>query len=62
MDDKSARISSRRAAVLAYISSLELRTLPAIDHELNPGQNEFGLIVFGHSAPAPADTSNSERA
>ena len=28
------RISVRRASVLAYIASLELRTLPAIEHEL----------------------------
>lgn len=56
------RISSRRASVLAYISSLELRTLPAIDHELEVGQNEFGAIVFGHPTPPPAATTNSEEA
>ncbi len=30
------RISPRRAAVIAYISNLLLRTLPAIDQELHP--------------------------
>ena len=31
------RISNRRAATLAYISSLMLRTLPAIDHDQDSG-------------------------
>lgn len=35
------RISTRRAAVIAYISSLLLRSLPAIDHELNPTGEEL---------------------
>jgi hypothetical protein len=53
------RISSRRASVLAYISSLELRTLPAIDHELNPGQNDFGPIIFGPpDSPSAVVTSD----
>ncbi len=30
------RISPRHAGVMAYINSLQLRTLPAIDKELNP--------------------------
>ncbi len=38
------RISPRRAAVLAYINSLLLRTLPAIEQELHPKSNQ-------HSAP-----------
>jgi len=33
------RISARRAAVLAYITNQLLRTLPAIDRELNPPQD-----------------------
>jgi hypothetical protein len=55
------RISVRRASVLAYIASLELRTLPAIDHELglSEEQDDFGRIVFDppdpiESAPATA--------
>ena len=38
------RIAARRAAVLAYIGNLLLRTLPAIAHETNPqngGPQEF---------------------
>ncbi len=38
------RISPRRAAVLAYINHLLLRTLPAIEQELHPKSNQ-------HSAP-----------
>jgi hypothetical protein len=41
----------RRASVLAYISSLELRTLPAIDHELSLEQDETGPIFFGSPKP-----------
>ena len=37
------RISSRRAAVLAYIGSLLLRTLPAMDAEL--GQDAGPIII-----------------
>ncbi len=42
------RISVRRASVLAYIASLELRTLPAIDHELGYTADDDGMqrIVF----------------
>jgi hypothetical protein len=54
------RISVRRASVLAYIASLELRTLPAIDHELGytNADDEMGPIVFerpANLAPPPAD-------
>jgi hypothetical protein len=47
------RISVRRASVLAYIASLELRTLPAIDHELGLSgeQEDFGRIVFDPPDP-----------
>ena len=34
------RISARQAAVLAYITSQLLRTLPAIDRELNPPEDD----------------------
>src|SRR3984957_20076877 len=42
------RISVRRASVLAYIASLELRTLPVIDHELGlaDGNEDMGPFVF----------------
>jgi hypothetical protein len=52
------RISSRRASVLAHISSLELRTLPAIDHELN-SHDEFRPIIFGPPDP-PSTTATSD--
>jgi hypothetical protein len=46
------RISARRASVLAYIASLELRTLPAIDHELGTDPNdELPRIVFDRPEP-----------
>jgi len=50
------RISVRRASVLAYIASLELRTLPAIDHELNLSEEHegFGRIVFEPPDPIEA--------
>jgi hypothetical protein len=54
------RISARRAAVLAYIACLELRTLRAIDIEASPDQGEFSRIVF--DAPQPIDESSSEPA
>jgi len=40
------RITTRRAAVLAYIASLELRTLPVIELELAPSDDGFQRIVF----------------
>jgi hypothetical protein len=54
------RISSRRAAVLAYIANLELRTLPAIDHELNP-HDEFPRIIFGPPDPLYSQPSLDDR-
>ncbi len=54
------RISPRRAAVLAYISSLLLRTLPAIDKDRAPNAIRFidlgpeaGLGPFEAAAEAP---------
>jgi hypothetical protein len=47
------RISARRASVLAYIASLELRTLPAIDQELAP-DDDMGPIVFDRPEPLPS--------
>ena len=49
------RISARRASVLAYIASLELRTLPAIEHELgSDAYEEMPRLVF--NPPDPVET------
>jgi hypothetical protein len=45
------RIAARRAAVLAYIGNLLLRTLPAIDRELNPQADEPQQIIFDLPRP-----------
>ncbi len=39
------RISPRRAAVMAYTCNLILRTLPAIEHEVNPQDDEPRIII-----------------
>jgi hypothetical protein len=39
------RIAARRAAVLAYIGNLLLRTLPAIAHETNPADDGPRIII-----------------
>lgn len=57
------RISCRRAAVLAFISNLTLRTLPAIDFELNGDQDQIPRISFDlpcHNASS-TDTSDTLR-
>lgn len=49
------RVTPRRAAVLAYINNLLLRTLPAINRELNPDSEEPPRIDFGDLLkPAPS--------
>ena len=47
------KISTRRAAVLAYITNQLLRTLPAIDRELNPppDKDEPTQIIFDMPGP-----------
>src|SRR5216683_7277383 len=47
------KISTRRAAVLAYITNQLLRTLPAIDRELNPKEdpNAPTQIIFDMPGP-----------
>ncbi len=47
------KISARRAAVLAYITNQLLRTLPAIDRELNPKEdpNAPTQIIFDMPGP-----------
>ena len=54
------KISPRRAAVLAYITNQLLRTLPAIDRELNPkaDPNEPAEIIF--DAPRPDRSEQPE--
>jgi hypothetical protein len=49
------RISARRASVLAYIASLELRTLREIDHELGSSDDVPTRIVF--DPPEPLETT-----
>jgi len=39
------RISTRRAVALAYISQLLLRTLPAIEHQEKPDEDDNRIIV-----------------
>jgi hypothetical protein len=45
------RISARRASVLAYIASLELRTLREIEHELGSDDDFPSRIVFAPPDP-----------
>ena len=47
------KISPRRAAVLAYITNQLLRTLPAIDRELNPKEDPNAPAEFIFDAPRP---------
>ncbi len=50
------RISVRRASVLAYIASLELRTLPAIDEELGYTSEDDGMQRIVFEQPAELST------
>ena len=46
------RISTKRAAVLAYMLQNLIRTLPAVDHELNPSGEEVPTkIIFDTPRP-----------
>ncbi len=61
------RISPRRASVLAYISNLLLRTLPAIDNDPypyagRPGFNAKGERVSQNEVEATDDAPSSEDA
>jgi hypothetical protein len=51
------RISARRASTLAYISSLLLRTLPAIDSDSAKGIVDKCEGEFPESAPTPGPTN-----
>jgi hypothetical protein len=53
------RISTRRAAILAYLGQTLLRTLPAIEEELQPEQPTF---VFDLPRPKRDDDISPERA
>ena len=48
------RISTRRAAILAYLGQILLRTLPAIQGELEPAEPQ---IIFDLLAPSATTTS-----
>jgi hypothetical protein len=43
------RISTRRAAVLGYLTNQLLRTLPAIDHELNSDDDDEDTLIVIHT-------------
>jgi hypothetical protein len=47
------KISPRRAAVLAYITNQLLRTLPAIDRELNPRDDPNKPVEIIFDMPGP---------
>ena len=52
---KCFAFSVRRASVLAYIASLELRTLPVIDHELGLTDGNEDIGPFQFKRPEPLD-------
>jgi hypothetical protein len=54
------KISPRRAAVLAYITNQLLRTLPAIDRELNPKEDPNAPAHFIFDAPRPDRSEQPE--
>ena len=53
------RVSTRRAAILAYLGQTLLRTLPALDEELNPDNDH---IFFDLPRPKRDDDISPERA
>jgi hypothetical protein len=55
------RISARRASVLAYINSLLLRTLPAIDYDHRTGHTDPTAPQV-HETEAASSTTNVEEA
>ena len=54
------KISPRRAAVLAYITNQLLRTLPAIDRELNPREDPNAPAEIIFDAPRPDRSEQPE--
>ncbi|MBZ5527807.1 MAG: hypothetical protein LAN71_07905 [Acidobacteriia bacterium] len=55
------RISPRRAAVLAYISNLLLRTLPAIEQELDPDAASGAPTIIWDIPRPPRDPLENQR-
>jgi len=55
------RVSTRRAAVLTYLGQTLLRTLPAIELELNPPE-EDQQILFDLPRPRSDEPEDPERA
>jgi hypothetical protein len=53
------RISPRRASVLAYVSSLLIRSLTAIDNDRYPKAGRPGFNAYGERI-APADVDSAE--
>jgi hypothetical protein len=53
------RIPVRRASVLAYIASLELRTLPEIDQELGLNRDDDYMPPIVFDRPQPIESSDS---
>src|SRR6266852_9988663 len=54
------KISTRRAAVLAYITNQLLRTLPAIDRERNPKEDPNAPVEIICDMPGPNDPPGSD--
>lgn len=61
-------ISARRAAVLAYIANLLLRTIPIVQSELDPDSSsevvpriDFGDLPRPNRHPVPAGIESTER-
>jgi hypothetical protein len=54
------RISPRRASALAYISSLLLRTLPAIDADLYPHAGRAEFDAYGDRVSETGQTNQNE--
>jgi len=54
------RVSPRRASALAYISSLLLRTLPAIDADLYPHAGQPGFDAYGDRVSETGQANQNE--
>jgi hypothetical protein len=56
------RVSTRRAAILAYLGQILLRTLPAIEHELDPSDQDEEIIIDILRPQRDAEREDPERA
>ncbi len=54
------RISPRRGAVIAFVASLLLRTLPAINLQLHPKPDKNEPVEYVWDIPEPDDNSNAQ--